>query len=349
VGSSPAASFCSPISACSILLPWISLLARILRLTFASEACYLKSPCDNRMKWRNLFLGLRLSIFVLALIFLLLPFLYAFSNVYRPKMALRKEPASYALRYDSLSFLTSDGQNIRGWLLYGKSEAPLILVCHGVGTNREDLMGVSQFLGDAGFNVLTFDFRAHGESTGRKTTFGFLEARDVEAAVQVIENKYAKRFSAIGLYAISMGSAAAIFAAKNIPEVRAFVFDSPFARLSEVVAFRFRYFPGPLRRVFSFLTNFYGSILMGIDTEKISPEAEASNLNGRPVLIYHGDRDLLIPVSQGEKLFQKIPGPKEFIHIPGAAHVQSYDLLGKIYEQKTIRFFKTYLGFSGSI
>lgn len=298
------------------------------------------------MKRRDLLLGLRLCLLVLPLVFLLLPFLYALSNVYRSKMPLRTGPSGYGLRYDSLAFLTSDGQYIRGWLIYGKPKAPLILVCHGVGTNREDLMGVSQFLGDAGFNVLTFDFRAHGESTGHKTTFGFLEARDIEAAVQFIKNKHAERFRTMGLYAISMGSAAAIFAAKNIPEVKAFVFDSPFARLSEVVAFRFRYFPGPLRRVFSFLTNFYGSILMGINTEKISPESEANNLNGRPVLVYHGDKDLLIPVSQGEKLFQKIPGPKEFVHTPEAAHVQSYNLLGKIYEQKVIRFFQTYLEFS---
>ncbi|PYV44069.1 MAG: hypothetical protein DMG06_07970 [Acidobacteria bacterium] len=299
------------------------------------------------MKGRNLLLGLGLGIFVLALIFLLFPFLYALSNVYRPKMAVGTMPASYNLRHLSLAFPTSDGQQIRGWLLYGEPEAPLILVCHGLGTNREDLLGVSQFLREAGFSVLTFDFRGHGQSTGHKTTFGFLEAKDIEAAIQFIKNKYAERFRVLGLYAVSMGSAAAIFAAKNIPEVKAFVFDSPFAELCEVVAFRFRYLPAPLRKIFSSLANFYGSILMGINTREIAPEAEASNLNSRPVLVYHGGKDSLIPVSQGEKLFQKIPGPKEFIRIPGVAHVQSYNLLGKVYEQKIIHFFKVHLEYSG--
>jgi len=86
---------------------------------------------------------------------------------------------------------------------------------------------------------------------------------------------------------------------------------------------------------------------MGINTREIAPEAEASNLNSRPVLVYHGGKDSLIPVSQGEKLFQKIPGPKEFIRIPGVAHVQSYNLLGKVYEQKIIHFFKVHLEYSG--
>src|SRR5688572_11875729 len=149
-----------------------------------------------------------------------LPWFYSFSNVYRPKRPIRGTPAADGLKFDPVSFSTSDGETIRAWFLYGKTGSPLIIACHGVGTNREDLRGVTRFLCRAGFNVLAFDFRAHGESTGSKTTFGFREALDVQAAVQYAAAHYEQQFEGVGVYAISMGSAAAIIAARHMPQVK---------------------------------------------------------------------------------------------------------------------------------
>jgi pimeloyl-ACP methyl ester carboxylesterase len=61
-----------------------------------------------------------------------------------------------------------------------------------------------------GFAVLLFDFQAHGESPGRRITFGHLEAMDAAAALDFLEQRLPReRVGAIGA---SLGGAAAVLA-----------------------------------------------------------------------------------------------------------------------------------------
>jgi uncharacterized protein len=43
-----------------------------------------------------------------------------------------------------------------------------------------------------------------------------------------------------------------------------------------------------------------------------------------PLLVVHGDRDDVVPFSQGRQVFEAAPGPKEFYTIPGAGHNDTY-------------------------
>lgn len=278
-----------------------------------------------------------------------LPCFYSFGNVYRPKRPVQGTPQADGLHYEPVSLPTPDGELIRGWFLFGGEGSPLIVACHGVGTNREDLRDVSRFLCKAGFNVLAFDFRAHGESSGSKTTFGFREALDVQAVVQYAGAHYQHQFKGVGVFAISMGSAATIMAARHIPQVKAFVLDSPFARLADLVDQQFLHWPQPARRLFASLARFYGSLFTGIQTGEIAPEAYASDLGMRPVLVFHGDQDALIPIGQGRQLFERIPGPKEFVETRGAGHVQSYAVMGNAYEKRVVDFFERHLGLATAL
>ena len=287
--------------------------------------------------------ALKLLLVVLIVFGVFLPCFYSFSNVYRPKRPIRGTPADDGLKFDSVSFSTSDGEVIRAWFLHGKKGSPLIVTCHGVGTNREDLRGVTRFLCRAGFNVLAFDFRAHGESTGYRTTFGFREALDIEAAIRFATEHYSQQFDGVGVYAISMGSAAAVLAAGRLPQVKAFVLDSPFARLADLVDRQFSHWPQFLGRLFASLARFYGWLLTGVESTKIAPETNAAGLGTRPMLVFHGDSDALIPITQGRRLFEKISGPKEFVETRGAGHVQSYAVTGAAYEERVVNFFQTHL------
>jgi uncharacterized protein len=293
---------------------------------------------------RMLVASLKLLVAILVFFCIFLPCFFSFGNIYRPKRPVLGTPQEDGLRYDPVSFSTSDGELIRGWFLFGTKGSALVVACHGVGTNREDLRGVSRFLCRAGFNVLAFDFRAHGESSGSKTTFGFREAMDVQAAVQYAIAHYEKQFEGVGVYAISMGSAAAIIAARHIPQVQAFVLDSPFARLGDLVDQQFSHWPEPPRRLLASMARFYGWLFSGIQATAIAPESYAPDLGTRPVLVFHGNQDTLIPIAQGRRLFERIPGPKEFVETRGAAHVQSYAVMGRAYEERVVDFFHRHLG-----
>jgi hypothetical protein len=52
-----------------------------------------------------------------------------------------------------------------------------------------------------------------------------------------------------------------------------------------------------------------------------------------PVLVLHGDRDTIIPIEFGRRLFALIPGIKRFALLPGGAH-EGLDAHGALAEVK---------------
>ena len=57
-----------------------------------------------------------------------------------------------------------------------------------------------------------------------------------------------------------------------------------------------------------------------------------------PLLFIHGDRDEIVPIALGRKLFEAASQPKEFYTIRGAGHNDTYLVAGKAYFRK-IRLF----------
>jgi hypothetical protein len=52
-----------------------------------------------------------------------------------------------------------------------------------------------------------------------------------------------------------------------------------------------------------------------------------------PVLVLHGDRDTIIPIEFGQRLFALVPGVKRFALFPGGAH-EGLDARGALIEAK---------------
>jgi fermentation-respiration switch protein FrsA (DUF1100 family) len=50
-----------------------------------------------------------------------------------------------------------------------------------------------------------------------------------------------------------------------------------------------------------------------------------------PLLVLHGDRDEIVPLAQGRRVFEAAGGPKRFVAIPGAGHNDTYVTGGEGY------------------
>ena len=74
------------------------------------------------------------------------------------------------------------------------------------------------------YNLVLFDFRNHGQSSGDVTTLGVREARDLKAVVDWLER--AKAPSSIAVLGVSMGGAATIDEATTDDRVAAVILDS---------------------------------------------------------------------------------------------------------------------------
>ena len=72
-----------------------------------------------------------------------------------------------------------------GWFFPGLRGAPTIILCHGYGSSRGELLTLVSALQDHQYNVFVFDFAAHGGNQGI-TTFGYREADEVRAAVDTV-------------------------------------------------------------------------------------------------------------------------------------------------------------------
>src|SRR5437899_10263860 len=68
-------------------------------------------------------------------------------------------PASFLLTStEDVSFTTPNGGEHKGWLLRGLRGAPVILICHGYGTNRSDGLSLGSFSKENQCNVNIYYF-----------------------------------------------------------------------------------------------------------------------------------------------------------------------------------------------
>jgi pimeloyl-ACP methyl ester carboxylesterase len=134
-------------------------------------------------------------------------------------------PADFGLAHESLESRTSDGQRLVGWIV-SPTVAPraTIALFHGIRRNRAQMLDRILFLVAAGYRCVAFDHRAHGESTGTRTSFGFHERHDVLAVARLIQRLWLTQPCAA--FGIGMGGAAICYAASGLHGLAAIILES---------------------------------------------------------------------------------------------------------------------------
>lgn len=112
-----------------------------------------------------------------------------------------------------------------GWFFPGLRGAPAIVLFHGYGSSRGELLTLVSALQDHQYNVFVFDFAAHGGNAG-VTTFGFREADEARAAIDTVAARGDVDAARFGLWGYNLGAYAALREAENDRRIRALVLDS---------------------------------------------------------------------------------------------------------------------------
>ena len=108
----------------------------------------------------------------------------------------------------SVTFTTKDGVTLSG-KVFGAGQRGVVLA-HMNGRDQTGWYGVAAELAEAGYLVLTFDFRGYGTSSGARGAAGMVE--DVRAAVAEMKQQGARAVVVVGA---SMGGTAAIVEAAD--------------------------------------------------------------------------------------------------------------------------------------
>jgi len=132
---------------------------------------------------------------------------------------------SMMIEVEEVRFPTVDGLALSGWLLRGRRDYPVILLGHDHGASKSSLVHLAVALGKEGFNLLLFDFRAHGSSEGGRSTLGLHEKRDVLAAANFAATLDGVALDRMGVYGAGMGAHAAALAALDRPVLSVIVLD----------------------------------------------------------------------------------------------------------------------------
>jgi pimeloyl-ACP methyl ester carboxylesterase len=187
--------------------------------------------------------------------------------------------------------VTSDGIHIAGWYVPAADgagpTAPTVVLVHGFAGNKSGILRYGEALHDA-FNLVAFDERNGGRSTGTQTTIGLLEQRDVLAIVDWLERT--KHPSQIGLLGNSMGASAAINEARHDPRIVALALDSMHTRIVYQFEQRLKAnghpaYPGTW-------ATFFGTWLRtGLDFGAADPIDALADIGSRPILLTHGTAD----------------------------------------------------------
>jgi len=133
-----------------------------------------------------------------------------------------------------LEMRSTDGLRISALLLTPENEnGHAVIVCHGLRHDKNSGIRFVQYLLNEGYRLLLIDFRNHGESEGRITTYGYYEKNDLLAAIKYLKEEL-EASARIGILGASMGASIALMAAAETQDLHALILDSPFASLRQI-------------------------------------------------------------------------------------------------------------------
>jgi pimeloyl-ACP methyl ester carboxylesterase len=235
---------------------------------------------------------------------------------HRLKLTDGQNPQSVLnLDYETIRFTSADGLELAGWFIPHENNYRTVIICHGAGANKGNfawfLVAVAEHA-----NVLMFDFRAHGASDGRVTTYGISEKNDVIGAVDWLKaNRPDGSESIIGLGS-SQGALALALAAAEDQRIDAVILDSPFVSPRELAHHHADRLPvaGPFM---ADVVLAYMSLLSGADFFDASAERAVQAMGDRPLLVIHGDEDFAMPAAHARRIHRAAAGPATLWLGPG--------------------------------
>lgn len=163
-----------------------------------------------------------------------------------PRRPLWATPRDAGLSYEDIEFPARDGLRLSGWFLPADaSPGPAIILVHGWPGNRlgeaadtimanlsgalpVDLLRFAHSLHGAGYNVLMFDLRNHGQSAdGAAVTFGLQESNDLLGAIDHLKRRGDVDERRLGVVGFSMGANTLLYALPHTDSIRAAVAVQP--------------------------------------------------------------------------------------------------------------------------
>ncbi|KAB2639307.1 MAG: alpha/beta fold hydrolase [Verrucomicrobia bacterium] len=223
---------------------------------------------------------------------------------YFPTHDVPATPKDWGLKYEDVNFPSKDGTHLHAWFMpaQGKAAKATVVFSHGNTGSIGHHLGFVMWFAEAGYNVLTYDYRGFGASGGTVDRRGMLD--DVRAAFDYVSKRPDVNANRLISYGHSLGGAKSLAALGEAPVkgLRAVITDAAFASylaMAQTMA---------------------GQVGANLVTDEWAPQDAIHKIAPVPLLIVHGTKDELVPVAQGHLLFKLAGEPKTLFEVKDGHH-----------------------------
>lgn len=224
------------------------------------------------------------------------------SLIYRPDRTRVPPALAGLMTVEERVLKTPDGEQLVAWHAAARPGRPTLLYFHGnAGNLANRAWRVATFMGE-GLGVLMLSYRSYSGSSGRPS-----EAANVADAVlaydALVKDGHAPED--IVLYGESLGSGVAVQLAAQ-RKVAGVILDAPYTSMTDMAAELY-----PWLWVRPFVLDTYDTM------------ARIAGIRA-PLLVLHGEHDMIVPVHMGRKVFAAAREPKRLATYPHGGHVDLF-------------------------
>jgi len=231
-------------------------------------------------------------------------FMYAYQGrLMYPGSGATETPEAVGLSgVEEVTIETTDGLRLLAWWMPPEPGRTVVLFWHGNAGTLATRVHKFKAFGGRGYGMLMMAYRGYSGNPGTPTQPVLV--RDAVTATNWVRRE-AEGHPLI-YYGESLGGAVAMQLATKVPP-QAIVLEGTFDSAADLAQRRYPFLPAALL------------IRDRWDSMAIADDSPA------PVLMLHGDADRTVPIEHARRLFQRLPEPKRFVRIEGAAHVDLFD------------------------
>ena len=307
---------------------------------------------SRKPRWRRWLkrIAITLAVLVFVLVFGVLPYLFSVlvtSAGTRPMdRALTETPADYGAEFRDVEFRTADGVLISGWFLPSKDKHTTIIYSHGLFRSRRELLDRAVKLWRKGYGALLYDARNHGSSGQARSTLGYCERLDADAAARFIRESAAPEDHLV-MFGVSMGGTAGLLAAAENQGIEAVISDSSFLSFDDTVTHHVKLFFHLPRFPIGNEIEFFIERRGGFDGDKLNSLEAVKQIGQRPILFIAGRNDRRMPPEIARRLYESSSSPKRDLLIvegePTKIHGHAYAAAPELYLERVSTFLDSVL------
>lgn len=218
-----------------------------------------------------------------------------------------------------------------------------VILVHSYRTSHSFMEPYAKKYREKGYNTLSPDNRAHGESGGKYIGMGYLDQYDILCWIDYILEKDSK--AEIVLHGVSMGGATVMMLSgqKSLPRnVKVIIEDCGYISAKDYLAWKLKEkFGLPDFPIIS-IVNIAFKATAGYYMEEASALEGVKN-SSIPILFIHGTEDTTVPVENVYRLYEAASCPKRLYIVEGARHGEALWKEEKEYWKQVFTFIEVYV------